>query len=81
MVGRIFPTVRPKLQRDSIAVLMPESSKFSILSDYQIDVFARAILGDHKDMMNGFLLDSSWRVLHPYMTRIVMVRIGNATIW
>ena len=78
--GLLKLNVQPKTVRKRLATVDYEGHECYILSGIYISPFTKSILTENADVVVGFLLDTTWRVMPFYVTAILMASVQNVGI-
>ena len=77
--GYLILNLEPVQMRKHLKTLKKDGITYYILSGVYISSYANSVLHEN-DIINGFLLDTTWRVMPRYVTSIIMGSLYNTGI-
>ena len=78
--GYVFFDIQKSNIKHRLAKIQHEDEMYYIIDWIYISLYARSILEDNSEYVNGILLDTTFKVLPYYLTSILLVSIKNTGI-
>lgn len=79
-LGYLYLTVMPYSEHDTLEPLEIGESKFSILNGIFISPTAKSLFENNKEMIDGLMMDTTWKTIGKYVTSILMCSSYNVGI-
>ena len=67
-------------ERDHFETIEIENQKYSILNGIYIAPTTKSVFTDNSEMIDGILMDTTWKVIHKYVTSILICASYNVVV-
>ena len=79
-LGYLHLTLTQYSERDHFETIEIENQKYSILNGIYIAPTTKSVFTDNSEMIDGILMDTTWKVIHKYVTSILMCSSYNVGV-
>ena len=79
-LGYLYLTLIPYSETDHFESLEIDDSKFSILNGLFIAPTAKSLFENNKEMIDGLMMDTTWKTINKYVTSILMCSSFNVGV-
>jgi hypothetical protein len=73
-------TISLRDEDDTFEIFQDNDKVYSIMKGIYISPFAESLFNDNKDLVDGLMMETRWKVLRLYVTSILMLVMCNAGI-
>ena len=70
----------PYREKDDLPTINIDGNKYTIIDGIYISPLIESLFNEHEELIDGLLMDTTWKVINKYVTSILMVTIRNVGV-
>ena len=75
--GHVFFNLKQRSESDILPAMIIDKKSYTIVSGVYITPYARHLVANHANIINGLLFDTTWKLIPYFVTSILMISTFN----